>query len=366
MSGAAMREVSVRLGKRSYRVLVGNGLIERAGSELGRLEELGRPLLVSDTTVAPLYAERVARGIAEAGLAEPIRVDLPAGEPHKTVASLESIYDAALDGGIDRRAFVVAVGGGVVGDVAGFAAATLLRGIRCVMVPTTLLAQVDSSVGGKTGVNRRQGKNLVGAFHQPSLVLADPATLETLPQREYRAGLAEVVKMAVILDEGLFGRLEQAAGALRARKREVLADVIARCVELKAMVVEKDERESGLRRILNFGHTVGHAIEQVTGYRRYLHGEAVAIGMVAAARVSRRLDLCDASLVTRIEGLLDRLGLPTAIPVELDDAELELAIKRDKKMADETIAFVGSAAIGSYRQLPIEPSQVRAWMRGEE
>ncbi len=359
MSGAVRREVSVHLGSRSYSVRVGAGLLDEAVGLIGELASGGRCILVTDTNVDRIYGERLA------GLpGDPLRVVIEAGEPSKTLATVERIYDAALSAGIERSAVVVALGGGVVGDVAGFAAATLLRGLRVVMIPTTLLAQVDSSVGGKTGVNRPQGKNLVGAFHQPSLVIADPLVLETLPEREYRAGLAEVVKTAVILDAELFDLLESRTGEIGRRDPELMTDVVARCVELKAMVVERDEREGGLRRILNYGHTVGHAIEQATDYGRYLHGEAVAMGMVAAARISTRLGAATGEDADRIVRLLAALGLDTEIPEDLSDERLERAMAHDKKSVGGRIAFVVNEGIGRCRQEMIDTERLREWMRG--
>ncbi len=350
-------EIEVRLGQRAYPVRVEPGLLGRLGELVAALAGVGRVVLVTDETVAGLYGEAAASSLRAAGM-EPLVVVLPAGEEHKTLATVEKIYDAALDAGIDRRALIVALGGGVVGDVAAFAAATLLRGIRVAMVPTSLLAQVDSSVGGKTGVNRPQGKNLVGAFHQPVLVAADPQTLATLPEREYRAGLAEVVKMAAILDATLFERLEHERRALLARDPTVLTPVVARCVQLKAEVVERDEKESELRRILNFGHTVGHALEQATGYSRFLHGEAVAIGMVAAARLCERLGTCGREDAGRIERLLEELGLPTEVPADVGLQEIERAIGHDKKAVGEKIAFVAITGVGACRQLMLEPAEI--------
>jgi 3-dehydroquinate synthase len=272
------RDVRVRLGPRSYDVCVAPGALADVGRLVAErvtdVKRTGPIVLVTNAAVRALYGRTVTDSLTRAGASSIVAVEIGDGEQFKTVATVEKIYDAALDGGVDRSSLVVALGGGVVGDVAGYAAATLLRGLRLVMVPTTLLAQVDSSVGGKTGVNRPQGKNLVGMFHQAALVIADPATFATLPEREYRAGLAEVVKYGVILDAALFDLLESRSAAVASRDPDLMTEVVARSVALKAGVVEKDETESGLRRILNFGHTIGHALEQATGYERYLHGEA--------------------------------------------------------------------------------------------
>jgi 3-dehydroquinate synthase len=356
------RDVRVSLGPRSYDVRVGAGALRNLGELISErvipLSKTGPTLLVTNPLVGDLYEPAAAGSLRRAGAAQVVPVRIGDGERFKNLATVEKIYDAALDAGVDRSSIVVALGGGVVGDVAGFAAATLLRGLRLVMVPTTLLAQVDSSVGGKTGVNRPNGKNLVGMFHQPSLVVADPASLATLSEREYRAGLAEVVKYGVILDAALFEQLERDSAAVAARDAAVMADVVARCVALKARVVEQDETESGLRRVLNFGHTVGHALEQATSYERYLHGEAVAIGMVAAARISVRLGACDASVPERIGRLLAVLGLDTAMPGDVTGERLERAIALDKKAQRLRVAFIVCTGIGSCREQTLAPAEI--------
>lgn len=365
MSEAGLRQVSVALAERSYDCLVGSSAFGELGRRLLALAP-SRLFLVTNPTVGPLYAERLRAAVAAADrdlAAGMALVEIPDGERFKTLDTVSTIYDRLLDGGIDRRAMLVALGGGVVGDVAAFAASTVLRGVRFAMVPTTLLSQVDSSVGGKTGVDRPQGKNLVGTFWQPSLVAIDPAVLATLPPREVRAGLAEVVKTAVILDAELFSRLEAQAAAIRALDPGVLADVIARCVRLKADVVAADEREEkGLRRILNFGHTVAHAIEQATGYDRYLHGEAVAIGMGVAARLSERRGLCSASDRERIEGLLERFGLEVAVPAGLDGSKLAAAIALDKKVERSRVAYVVCRGIGAAGSESLEVAEILAAM----
>jgi len=357
---AAVRDVRVKLGDRSYTVRVGPGLLDGCGQAIADLATGSTVVLVTNPTVAALYLEPVVRSLAAAGVASPVVVEIDDGERFKNLATVESIYDRALDAGIDRSALVVALGGGVVGDVAGFAAATLLRGLRLVMLPTTLLAQVDSSVGGKTGVNRAHGKNLVGAFFQPSLVISDPCTLTTLPEREYRAGLAEVVKYGVILDDELFATLERESEAVVRRDAKLMADVVARCAEIKAGVVERDETEGDLRRILNFGHTVGHAVEKVTDYRRYLHGEAVALGMISATRVSRGLGACDDSVEQRLVSLLTRLGLEVGLPADLDRDELAAAVKFDKKSEGDQIAFIVCESIGRCRVQNLGVDAIRA------
>jgi 3-dehydroquinate synthase len=355
--------VHVRLAERSYDCSVGAGTLASIGAELKRLSPT-RVFVVTNTVVGPLYADKVHASIAAADpalAASLVTVTLDDGERHKNMASVEKIYDAALDAGIDRKAVLVALGGGVVGDLTAFAASTILRGVRFVMIPTTLLSQVDSSVGGKTGMDRRQGKNLVGTFWQPQAVLIDPDTLATLPQRELLAGLAEVVKTGVILDADLFARLERDAEKLLARDTPTLTEVIARCVRIKADVVEQDEREEkGLRRILNFGHTVAHAVEQVTGYDRFLHGEAVAIGMGVAARISERRGLCSAADARRIEALLERLGLSHEVPAGLDRDALTRAIALDKKAERSKVAYIVCESIGRCRAETLEVAEIAA------
>jgi 3-dehydroquinate synthase len=364
VKAGATTEIRVALQERSYSIHVGSDLLAEAGELVAALGRLGSILLVTNPTVRALYGDVVVTALAAAGRAAPAVVEIPDGEQYKTVATLERIYDAALDAGVDRSSVVVALGGGVVGDVAGFAAATLLRGVRLVMVPTTLLAQVDSSVGGKTGVNRPQGKNLVGAFHQPSLVVADTKTLATLSDREYGAGLAEVVKYGVTLDEALFELLERRSGEILARDPELLAEIVARSARLKADVVERDEREGGLRRILNFGHTVGHALEQVTGYTRYLHGEAVAIGMVAAAELSQRIGTCGEDVVPRLVRLLDRLGLQASLPGDVDLDAVARAVALDKKVERGRVAFIVLDGVGRCAERTLTLAEVGAALAG--
>jgi 3-dehydroquinate synthase len=361
-SAAKARDVPVRLGKRSYDVRVAPGALADAGALIaGRVADpssTGPTVVVTNAAVRALYGRALTDSLSRAGASSIVTVEIGDGERFKTVTTVEKIYDAALDGGVDRTSLVVALGGGVVGDVAGYAAATLLRGLRLVMLPTTLLAQVDSSIGGKTGVNRPQGKNLVGMFHQASLVIADPATLATLSEREYKAGLAEVVKYGVILDEKLFDLLERRSTAVVSRDPALMTDVVARSVELKADVVEKDETESSLRRILNFGHTIGHALEQATSYERYLHGEAVAIGMVAAARLSAKLGACDSAVVTRIARLLGALGLATEMPKDIAPETLARAVALDKKAARSGVAFIVCTGIGSCREQRLTAAEI--------
>lgn len=357
-ASAPRRVVNVAVGLDGYEVVIAPGALVELGERLRALENLGPVLLVTNPTVRSLHGAVAEASLRAAGI-DPVVTEVPDGERYKTMATLETILDAALSRGADRSSVIVALGGGVVGDLAGFAAATLYRGVRLYMVPTTLLAQVDSSVGGKTGINRPHGKNLVGAFHQPSGVLADTATLATLPEREYRAGLAEVIKYGVILDAEFFARLERNAEALNARDPELLGEVVERCVQLKAYVVERDERERGLRRLLNFGHTVGHAVEKATGYSRLLHGEAVSIGMVVAARLSAVLGVCGPEVEARVRTLSSALGLPTAIPADVDPAVVVDAVAYDKKAHGDKVVFVVAEAIGRCVQREIDRVSIR-------
>ena len=339
-------KVKVELGPRSYEIHIGAGLLSRLGIRCGKLLGLGRNcLVVSDSNVNRLYGAAVVLSLKKEGFAV-ARAVVPTGEKSKSEKRLFDLYSNALAARLDRTSFVVALGGGVIGDLAGFLAATLYRGIRLVQVPTSLLAMVDSSVGGKTGINLPEGKNLIGSFHQPALVLADTAALKTLPRREYLSGLAEVVKYGVISDPPLFSALERRWKDLARGYSTFLETVIARCCEIKADIVRLDERESGLRAILNFGHTVGHAIEQATGYGEYLHGEAVAIGMVFAARLSVKLEGFKRDDCARIENLLRQLGLPVRRP-SCEWAGVRKAMELDKKSTGRTLRFVLARKIGA-------------------
>ena len=328
---AGHKIITVNLGDRSYPIVIGSGLLD-GGFDLGEYIHGADCLVVSNTTVAPLYLERLLPNLGGRDVSSII---LPDGEAHKTVASMQTILDELAVSGASRDTTVVALGGGVVGDISGFAAACYMRGVSFIQVPTTLLAQVDSSVGGKTGVNHERGKNLIGAFHQPQVVMIDTETLITLPQRELRAGLAEVIKYGAIYDLQFLAWLEDNMQALLDKDRAALVHAIKRSCELKAAVVAEDERESGRRAILNFGHTFGHAIEHCQGYGEMLHGEAVAAGMVMAAELSG----IDASEITRLRNLIERTGLPVAPPPIASD-ELLAAMGRDKKVKHKEMHFV--------------------------
>jgi len=281
---------------------------------------------------------------------EPVTVTVPAGETAKCLAQVEACYRAFCRHHLERQSFVVALGGGVVGDLAGFAAATYLRGIALVQLPTTLLAQVDSAVGGKTGVNLPEGKNLVGAFHQPRLVMSDLATLDTLPEREFRSGIAEIIKYGIIRDPALIEQLDRDLDRLLAREEAALGAFVARSCEIKAEVVGQDETESGLRAILNFGHTIGHGLETLSGYGQYLHGEAIAVGQVAAARISAEVLGLPTADVERIRALFERAGLPTSVQLTAAlKKRLLAAMQLDKKVSAGEIRFVLAEAIGNVR-----------------
>lgn len=338
-------EVRVDLGERSYPILVGTNLLCELGHLLSLSFSPGKTMLVTNPTVRELYGATVEAALRRAGW-EPVLTEMPDGEEYKTLATVQTLYDLALANELDRACPVVALGGGVVGDTAGFFAATYKRGVPFIQVPTTLLAQVDSSVGGKVGVNHPRGKNMIGAFYQPRLVVADLDTLATLPAREIRAGLAEVIKYGVIRDAGFLGWLEANVGRLLSLDRDALAHAVATSCRIKAAVVEADETEQGLRAVLNFGHTVGHAIEALTDYSVYRHGEAVAIGMAVAARVACELGIFPKKEVERLETLIRRAGLSTTVPPNLPPDALLAAMRLDKKVYAGRLTLVLPVAMG--------------------
>jgi len=341
--------LKVLLGQRSYPILIGNNLIARLGDECRRLELGPRYALLTDTNVARRFASAAVASLEKAGFVGAVMA-FPPGETAKSLDTVQRCYGHAAEHRLERGSFIVALGGGVVGDVAGFVAATYLRGIPFLQVPTTLLAQVDSSVGGKVGVNIPAGKNLVGAFHQPRLVLCDLDTLRALPARQFRAGLAEVIKYGIIYDPALFELLERELPKLLKLDPELLQVVVERCCAIKAKIVGQDETEAGLRKILNFGHTIGHAIEAVSGYGKYLHGEAISIGQVVAANLSTKLAGLPASDVERIRKLFAAAGLPTSIQLRGPRrARLLAALRLDKKVEAGEIQFVLAENIGKVR-----------------
>jgi 3-dehydroquinate synthase len=336
-----LQRIDVNLGPRSYPIFVGSGAMD-SRDDLGQAIPARDVLLVTNTTVGPLYSARLAAALAPRRCVE---VSLPDGEVHKTLANVSRMLDVLVANRFARDSCVVALGGGVVGDMAGFAAACYQRGVPFVQVPTTLLAQVDSSVGGKTGVNHSGGKNLIGAFHQPAAVFADTNTLATLPDRELRAGFAEVIKYGLIVDRGFFDWLETNAQKLLARDTECLTHAIRRSCEIKAEIVARDEREHGERALLNLGHTFGHAIESATSYSGWLHGEAVGAGMLLAADVSRRLGWITEPDVARVERVLQAFGLRTEVR-GLTASTLAENMKIDKKVAAGRIRLVLLKGIG--------------------
>lgn len=350
--------VHVNLGDRSYDITVGSKTLDGVGVVARELSRGKMAFVVSDERVAP-HARVVQEALRTGGFWVDLAV-LPPGEPTKSLASAALLYDRLADANADRKTLIVAVGGGVIGDLAGFAAATYVRGLPLLMVPTTLLAMVDSSVGGKVGINHPRGKNLIGAFHQPIGVWIDTATLATLPDREYRSGLAEVVKYGVIQDPEFFAYLEANADAVIRRDAEAVRAIVARCCRLKADVVEQDEREeTGLRMILNYGHTFAHAFETVGGYGTWLHGEAVAAGMVCASRLADRCGLIPGDVTARQVALLERFGLPTRPrPWPID--ELMAAMLRDKKSLAGRLRFILPRRLGEVAlSEDVLPSVVR-------
>ena len=339
-----MNSVAVELGSRSYDILIAPDLLEQSGQLFDRYALGRRVFLVSNQTVFGLYGKTVTESLASQGI-HVTEIFIPDGESFKNLHTVERIYTYLMAQRADRDSTVVALGGGVTGDVAGFAAATFLRGLACVQIPTTLLSQVDSSVGGKTGVNHQKGKNLIGAFHQPRLVLVDTNTLSTLSSREFRSGVYEIVKYGLIYDAAFFEFLESHLEDLLTRESSTLQRVISRCCEIKADVTSRDERESDLRRILNFGHTFGHALEANMGYSGITHGEAVGWGMLMATEISVRKGLLDAADARRVVALISRLGaLPRVDQLEFSD--LLDVLEHDKKRQDSKLHFVLLNGIG--------------------
>lgn len=344
VSAAQSVSLNVELGERSYPIVIGQSLLAHSSGIVDAIAGK-RAAVVTNTVVAPIYLHVVEQSLLAAGK-QVTRIVLPDGEEHKTWENLQRIYDGLLADQCDRKTTVIALGGGVIGDMAGFAAATYMRGVPFVQVPTTLLAQVDSSVGGKTGINHPLGKNMIGAFYQPQAVIADTSTLNTLPARELSAGLAEVIKHGAIIDAAFFDWIEAHIDALLARDPAALAYAIRRSCEIKADVVRQDEREGGLRAILNFGHTFGHAIESGMGYGEWLHGEAVGCGMVMAADLSHRLGYIDASARDRVAALVRAAGLPDVAPDLVTERWLEL-MQVDKKNEGGQIRFILLKPLGT-------------------
>ncbi|MEJ2683469.1 MAG: 3-dehydroquinate synthase [Candidatus Sulfobium sp.] len=343
-----MQKIRVDLGDRSYNIAIDSGMLAEIGRALEKFEFGGRLALVSNPTVYGFYGKVVSGSIRASGF-ELTEIIIPDGEEYKSLPWVEKIYGELLKARLDRKSALVALGGGVIGDITGFAASTYMRGVDFVQVPTTLLAQVDSSVGGKTGVNHPLGKNMIGSFWQPRLVWADTGTLKTLPGRQYLAGIAEVIKYGVIWDEEFFSFLAENREKILGLDDVAVAHIVKRSCEIKADVVSRDERESGLRAILNYGHTIGHAIETASGYGKHLHGEAVAIGMCLEARLARAKGLISAEQTDRIEALVRSYGLPFELPAETDPAVLFSSMKLDKKAVAGELRFVLPEEIGKVR-----------------
>ncbi|MEO1669780.1 MAG: 3-dehydroquinate synthase [Cyanobacteria bacterium J06631_2] len=342
-----MPNITVDLPQDSYQIAIATDSLKHLGKEMKQLKLGNKVLVISNPEIFGHYGETCLNSLQEAGF-ETYTHLIPAGESHKHLHSIQQVYDTAQANHLERSSTFVALGGGIIGDMTGFAAATWLRGVNFVQVPTSLLAIVDASVGGKTGVNHPQGKNLIGAFYQPKLVAIDPCLLKTLPLKEFRAGMAEVIKYGVIWDEDLFTKLEHhdRLDSLENVGDSFLETIITRSCQAKAEVVGQDEKEAGIRAILNYGHTIGHAIESLTHYKQFVHGEAVAIGMVAAGKIALEMGLWTQPEAGRQAALITRAGLPTAIPAELAIADILETIKSDKKVQAGKVRFILPTEIG--------------------
>lgn len=361
----ASQTVHVPLSERSYDISIGTGNLAEVGRWITSLRSVTHAVLISDANVAQHYLDPVSDSLEAEGI-RVTKLVVPAGEPSKSVATSQELWEQALADRVDRKSIVVALGGGVIGDLAGFIAATMTRGLDFFQIPTTLLAQVDSSVGGKVGINLPAAKNIVGCFWQPRGVLIDTAVLETLPKREYLSGLAEVVKYGVILDPEFFEYLEANVQPMLDRDAAVLQKIVARSCELKAQVVAEDERETtGLRAILNYGHTYCHALETVSGYGQYLHGEAVSVGMLCASRLGEKLGVFNQQATVRQHKLLTALGLPVDVP-KLDEGAILSAMQRDKKVEHGKLRFIVPHCIGKVVLTSDIPADVamEAWTDG--
>lgn len=351
-----MSILTVNLSENSYKIHIGASLLPHIGSLCADIGLASQAAIITNPTINALYGATVQASLSASGC-KCTTIEIPDGEEFKNSNTLNTVYDKLIDAGLDRKSFIVALGGGVVGDLAGYAAATYLRGIPFVQIPTSLLAQVDSSVGGKTAIDHPRGKNLIGAFYQPKLVLIDIDTLLTLPKREFSAGMAEVVKYGIALDGQFFDYLENQASKINAMEQESLIGIVSRCCQLKAQVVELDEKEEGLRAVLNYGHTLGHAFETVAGYKKLVHGEAVAIGMVLAASISKALGKCTPEDSARIAALLNCFGLSTQIP-KVEHKTLLAAMTTDKKSRNGNISFILNDGIGNYAQKSFSPEKL--------
>jgi 3-dehydroquinate synthase len=359
------QRIAVPLGERSYEIFLEPGASRSLGDRLKRLVDAAKIGIVTDRHVASHYLKPTVDSLKQAGL-DPVPIILPPGERTKTLATVARILDVLAAHRFERRSLLLALGGGVIGDLAGFAASIYQRGIHYVQVPTTLVAQVDSSVGGKTGVDHRLGKNLIGTFHQPKAVIIDPFLLHTLPHREWIAGLAEVIKYGIIADEAFFSFLEASMPDLLKLDGQAVIRAVARSCEIKAEVVASDERESDRRRILNYGHTIGHALESLGGYRRLVHGEAVGIGLVAEAELAVQLGLCESDVSARIRRLVQAAGLPDRLPPKTSFGALWGAMQHDKKVVAGTVIGVLPVRIGAVVIRPLAEESCAEWFRTRE
>ncbi|MHB1000162.1 MAG: 3-dehydroquinate synthase [Armatimonadota bacterium] len=341
-----MKTIPIQLDERGYDIHTGEGLLDCAGEIIARVSASRSAAIVTNPRIGNLYAGRLVQSLERAGISAQV-ITVPAGERYKTLATVARIYESFLNQKLDRGGMAIGLGGGIVGDMTGFAAATYLRGIDFIQVPTSLLAQVDASVGGKTGVNLPRGKNLVGAFHQPKAVIIDISVLRTLPRREFRSGLAEVIKHGIIRDRDYFDFIEKNLDSIMRMDAGALEHAIVRSCEIKADVVRQDERESGLRRILNYGHTVAHTVERLTAYKGYKHGEAVSIGMVTAALAAEVSGSAEPDLASRVVDMLKRAGLPYQIPAGVSHGDILIAMGLDKKVSHGKLHAVLSDSIGS-------------------
>lgn len=350
-----MKRLRIDLGERSYDILVGHALLPRLGEFISSRAASRRAVIVTHPSINRLYGKTLSENLQQQGW-QALTLEVPEGEAYKSLQQAEKLYDRLIEFNCGRESLLIALGGGVIGDLTGFVAATWLRGVPYIQVPTTLLSQVDSSVGGKTAVNHPRGKNLIGAFYQPKLVLIDLETLKSLPMEEFRAGMAEIIKYGVIEDPELFAFLEQNTQKILAQDSQCLQHIIETSCSIKARVVEKDEKENRFRMVLNFGHTLGHAIEALTHYSRFKHGEAVAIGMAFAARLSSYQGKCGDETVNRIEALIEKCGLPTRLPEFLPQQYIE-TMYLDKKAADMKIRFILVKELGSVEIVDAVPEK---------
>lgn len=359
-----MKSIKVNLGERSYPIFIGPNTLQNTGTLLRKIIKGNRIGVITNSKVAKYYLPRCKTSLEKSGYDVTV-IKIPDGEEYKNLGQISLIYDRLVKAKFDRGDTLLALGGGVTGDMAGFAAATYMRGIDYIQAPTTLLAQVDSSVGGKTGVDHSGGKNLIGAFHQPKAVLADTSAFGTLPDREFRCGMAEVIKYGVIRSTSLFSFLEKSASDIKNKKQMAIEKIIVESCRIKAKVVSEDERESGVRAILNMGHTFGHGIETALGFKKLKHGEAVAIGMALAARLSYRLGDCDEKTVNRIENLIKVYGLPVKTPKGITAGDVIKGMSHDKKAVGGVLRFIIPTAIGSVAiKKDISVGDIRAVING--